>query len=560
MKMPIRGIALCFAVAGGLSAQTAMSTPGSGSSISGRVSFAVSNVPAADVDVAARSGGATVRAKTDAQGNYTLKDVIPGAVNVVASAPSQQVGPPVSAQRRIQLGQAQDLIAIDFRLPTPPQIRGRVIDENKEPVPGMFVMLIAREYSHGALRYVFSSIAIADDQGNYSMGRVDAGREYLLLARPRPVRVEAISNLPDDPAMRKRLPASTYYPGTSAIEAAQPIALRDGEIREGVDIQMIRAPSLCMEGHTLAGANPGSLEFGISPERPTYGTSGNGGMYGQEPYFGKTGADGLIRACGLTPGTYTIRVNQTAEQRAPPAFYGTAQFTLTDADLRDVAVSARPLVPVSIEAVLDGPAPIVPSGSAPPPQPTFNASLQSLVRSQYGGEKRGGQLTIPGTLQLDGVLTDDYFLATFTVPPNLYVKDATYGDVSILRGLVRVGNAPADAALKITFGQDAGFVQATVTDKDNVPVADSWVTVFPANAITEADIAVTFVSGQTDQLGGWKTPALAAGKYFVLATAVAPDRSPESIAKLISARTQLDAIEIAPGATVNATIVPRAAE
>src|SRR3954462_8700418 len=97
-----------------------------GGSISGQVVLATGKTPVSDATVRARSGTKTSEAKADAQGHYTLKDVAPGAVTVVASRPPGQAGPPVSASRRIQLGPAQDLIAIDLQMPTPPQIQGRV--------------------------------------------------------------------------------------------------------------------------------------------------------------------------------------------------------------------------------------------------------------------------------------------------------------------------------------------------------------------------------------------------------------------------------------------------
>ena len=65
------------------------------------------------------------------------------------------------------------------------RISGRVLDQNKEPVVGVSVSLVAREYSYGALRLVFGGQGGTDDQGEYVIERVQPGRAYALMAQKR---------------------------------------------------------------------------------------------------------------------------------------------------------------------------------------------------------------------------------------------------------------------------------------------------------------------------------------------------------------------------------------
>ena len=535
---------------------TSLSAPVPASSISGRIVYSPTGAPAPDAVVAVRVAGSAVEAKTDAQGNYVLKGLQPGVFTVNVSMDQPQ-GFPLQTSRRVQLGQAQDLASIDMKLVIPPQIKGKVIDQNKEPVPGMQVMLVVREYSHGALRYVFGGAAQSDDQGNYTLSRFEPGRAFLVLARPRPAQSGPVSDIPTSPAMRKSLPTQTFYPGSTNVEGAQALTLGDGEVREGVDIPVIRAASLCIEGHTLAGRAPASLNFDISPETPTFGQSGNGGMYGTGMLFGKTGPDGVIRACGLTPGTWAIHVDQPGSAfRDPPLFFGTSTFTLTDSDLNDVAIAASPRVSMPVEVTLDGPQPVV-TVDKPKPIPDLTVLLQSLVYAQHTGDSGENKVGVPGSLSIEGLLVDNYALAIRGLAPGMYIESAAYNNADVLRHTMRAGSAPDNAPLRIVIGENGGTIQVAATDKDNNPADSAYITVFPADAITEADIAVTYTTGIADQSGAWKSGVIAPGDYYVIATPTPSNRSPEAIGRLLRARGQSDPVVVPPGGTAKAAVVER---
>jgi len=555
MRTPIT-ILVSLLIANILPAQdpTSRSAPSPASSISGRIVYSPTGEPARDAVVFARGAGARIETETDAQGRYVLKGVQSGVVTVNASMDQPQ-GFPLQASRRVQVGQAQDLASVDMKFAIPPQIKGRVIDQNKEPVPDMQVMLVAREYSHGALRYVFAGIAQSDDQGNYTLSRFAPGRGFIVVVRPRPTQAGPVSDLPTSPDMRKRLPAPTFYPGSISVEGAQVLTLGDGEIREAVDIPVVRAPSLCIEGHTLAGRAAAALSFDISPETPTFGQSGNGGMYGIGMFYGKTGPDGVIRACGLTPGTWTIHVDQPgASFRDPPAFFGTAAFTLTDSDLHDVVIAASPRVSLPVEVMLDGPA-LVATPDNPKPIPDLTVLLQSLVYAQHTGDSGDNKVAVPGSMVLEGLLVDNYSLTIRGLAPGMYIESAAYNNADVLRHTIRAGSSADNTPLRIAIGENGGTIQVTATDKENNPADNAFITVFPADAITEADIAAAYTTGTVDQTGSWKSGVIAPGSYYAIATPTPSDRSPEAIGKLLSARAQSDPVVVPPGGTANTAIV-----
>ena len=117
-------------------------------SISGRVVTAGSGAPIPDAEVAVNRGGPkAAHAVTDAQGHFVLKDLEAGSYRVSALAPdaSGRIGFGPSGQRTVVLQPGQNLESFDFKLVVFGTISGKVLDQNKEPVPGVTLFLAVQE-------------------------------------------------------------------------------------------------------------------------------------------------------------------------------------------------------------------------------------------------------------------------------------------------------------------------------------------------------------------------------------------------------------------------------
>jgi len=161
-----------FAVAAGFSQtpQAAAQTETKLGSIGGTVRDARSGTPIPDADLFFNGPSRPDSIHSDAQGRYSARDLKPGAYQVSAIAHAAgRPGPRPYSTRPVNLGPGQELASVDFRLESFGKIGGKVLDDNDEPVAGISVFLVAREYSLGTLRYVFAAAAQTDDRGVYSL-------------------------------------------------------------------------------------------------------------------------------------------------------------------------------------------------------------------------------------------------------------------------------------------------------------------------------------------------------------------------------------------------------
>jgi hypothetical protein len=520
--------------------------PSDTESISGAVRFA-GGEPIAKVEISAGRGARREKqTTTDAQGRYTLAGLEPGEYRVTAFAkPAGGRGAGAFAMRRVTLIAGHDLTSIDFNLTARGRISGVVVDENKEPLPGITVLLVAREYSHGALAHVFAGAATTDDQGQYTLENVTPGRAYVVLAQKRTYRLNAISEAPDNPKLRKPASAATYYPGSPSVEGAQPLTLRPAEHREHVDIRLLRTPSYCAEGILQDANGPAALRFEISVQSPTSGASGTGAFYIASP-GGSAGPDGRFRICELPPGDYELTAMSSAPG-GPPPFYGSTIVTIVDRNVANIVVPTKPQQTVPVEVTWAGLAP------NPPEAAELALDLRPLTRAYWRGETLHTKLSIPGQFTFEGILTGDYSVRVNGVPSGAYLQDVTYAGRNIRYEALRVGSAMGNATLRIVLARGGGEVAAKVTDEDGRPVADAHVVLWPASAISEAEVAAALVSGQTDQAGDWSSASLQPGKYYVVAASRAVDRSPESIGALWRARQSAAEVNVTAEKTVPVT-------
>ena len=483
-----------------------------------------------------------ITATTDQHGQYRLSDLPGNQYRVMAQSPAG--GARLSMTRVVTLA-GVDVQGIDFKFVQAGTITGKVLDENKEPVPNMFVTLVSKEYYLGSVGYFLKNSSRTNDQGEFKIAGVEAGRPFYLMTDYRRQNLPPHAETPLNPQMRRRIPMRTWYLSSPDREGAASITVRPGEIREGVNIEVKKSPSYCMAGVAATPNGPAPLRVSIEALTPSSGTSSGGGMFMATPGT-VTGPDGEFRFCDLFPGSY--RVTVTERNQTPDSTFAITNVIISDKDLTDLKFPTSPRVSLNAEVILDGPQPTIPITIKP------RLSLSPLLRTQMPGEKLSVQPDIPGSLPMTGLLLDDYSIRATLNAPQLYIKDVTYAGRSVTFAPFHLGSAGEGSGLQMTIGQDGGTITASVTDKDSNPVADTLLIVIPADTPNEGALAAQIISGQTDQTGHYTSRTLPPGKYFVVATEDSYDMTPESIGKLWQSHARYQEVDLNPLAAAQVTL------
>lgn len=494
------------------------------------------------------SSSKTIRATTDETGLYRLSGLAAGYYRITAR--NAEVPGSSSMTRDILLA-GHDLQDINFDVVAQGAVKGKVMDENREPVPGVDILLVAREYYLGRAGYFLRGFGgRTNDRGEYRIQGLDAGRPYMLLAERRQGTLPAHSETPLNPKLRRPIPMRTWYLNSPSADGAVEVVVRPGEVREAVDIEMKKSPSYCAEGTlTVAGA-PAVLNFTIEALQPSSGLSPGGGMFRGGP-GGQTGSDGEFRICDLYPGTYRLTAtNASGNFGGQTPVFGVTVLSIGDEDLKGIKIAALPGAAVEGEVVLDGPVPNNPLTTK------VSVSIEPLLRTFFQGENANTRADIPGTFTLPPALMDDFAVRVFLNAPGLYVKDVTYANQSVLHAPLRLGSAIGNAGMRVIVGQDGAKLSASVAGKDGNPVPDTNIVIVPVENVSEGALAANLVTGKTDQNGQYTSQTLAPGRYYVAATDELFDASAASIARLWASHHSFTEVDLAPNGQASVTLAP----
>lgn len=500
-------------------------------SVSGRVLDADSGEAIADFPV-------ENHVRTDAKGYYKLVGLKPGPFQI--SLRGERVWPEL-AVRAVTVEAGKELTGVDLRIRLDGDISGRVVDQNKEPVGGMPVRAIGREYYAGGLHYFADTgSATTNDRGEYVLRNVRAGRALLLLVEKHKLYEGPISEAPADPKMRKPAYRATYYPNADSVEAATFVTLRSGERREGMDIQVLRSAGYCINATLMVESAPASLDFKVTDEL-TSSANMIPGSASSGPTGVSSGPDGKIRICDLYPGQFRIAALRRAGTL--PAVFGATGVTIGREDVQNVRVIAGEPIVVPGEVAWEG----IPRDGADKAQ----FSLQTPTVTNDSMPSSRPRYPIPGPFSFSALRAVEHLLQPGIGPPNAfpnaYVKDITYGVSSVLHQTFR---ASSEGTLRVTVANDGGFVKASAP-------AGTQILILPGTAATEAALADAMVSGQADLTGNFTSRSLAPGKYYVLATNDLIDHTPECIANIRRARNRGQDVDVGPNAIV--TVILREA-
>ena len=430
--------------------------------INGRVVSAATGAPLRGVQVRVRADGRDHRlATTDDQGNYEVRDLLPGRWTVTASKSgfiTRQFG-----QRRafdsgevITLADRQRFTA-DLALARAGAITGRLYDEYGEPIAGARVQVLRSKYSGGQRQVTPAGVGdLTDDTGAFRLYGLPAG-EYYVGANLRTAPAE-------DLVVTATTGPTTYYPGTVSLVEAQRIVLGAGDEQSNVTFQVAPVRAVRVSGLVLNAAGAPEPNASVNLLGTTDFTTA--GMPAGN--FGMTQANGRFTVVNVPPGNYLAQVLIHRQGGMMDMEQAVVPVTVDSQDVTDLTITTRRSGEVSITVAAEG-------GSALPASLPMGIQLRGMPPTRFsmggtvdvGSRKEPLRLpAMPGRVMVD----------VESLPERWMVRGIDVNGTDITDGPIDFGGQPVTARIVLT--DRVTEVRGRVM-KDDEPVANAQVVIFP---------------------------------------------------------------------------------
>ncbi len=385
--------------------------------------------------------GAAFTAETGDDGSYNMQGLEAGSYTLSAERAgflTLNYGAKRSGQNgsAVTLQAGQKLTGVDMNLQPYGVIAGRVLDAEGEPLLSASVTAMKVTYVNGKkeLKPAVLSARIpplTNDLGEFRIFGLPPG-SYYLRATPRGADGSAVTLV------------ATYYPAATDTGRATPIEVAAGKTVAGIDVRLIRLPSVTLRGSVTnqTGAT-GSMSVVLFPD-----------VLGTASGTAQVKPDGRFEIPGVVPGRYWVLARLAG---GPDTYQAQKMVDVTDQPVEDIAFVLDKGVAVSGRVTVEpGGEPIGSLRSIrlslPPAQPSAIQRLFPLPATQVGDD---------GSFQLTGVAKDQYELTLGGLRNGYYIKSARAGEVDLRENSLSVVDA-ATAAVQIVLSGRAGRIDGTV--------------------------------------------------------------------------------------------------
>ena len=266
----------------------------------------------------------TITVSTDDSGAFEIHDIEPGAYFARAAKAGyistfyKGVNDD-SGQLKLSAGQVEEVI---FRLPRTAVISGTITDLYGDPVDNATVQAVSKSYTRGRAQLMYRATAQTDDRGEFRLYNLAAGR-YYLQASKRSNMTEAGVEL-----------ATTLFPSAARLEDAQPIVLKAGDERLGVNVTLREAQLFDITGRVFDEESGQPVTNAFLNLMPMNG----GGFTAND----RAQADGAFRIRNVVAGHYTLMVSAPSQDRVKPPLSVTRYLDLSNGALNDLVIRVGP--------------------------------------------------------------------------------------------------------------------------------------------------------------------------------------------------------------------------
>jgi Carboxypeptidase regulatory-like domain len=431
---------------------------------------------------------------TDSDGRFQIDQVQPGEYRVTLER-NGFLGTNRRSRRYsstlLSFASGQELQGLLFRMRQAGVIKGKVVDEDGDPVPEMNVVAISASAHDGAS----NSDGTTNDLGEFRIAGLSEGR-FFVLAQPQQEGNSEAQRMEHAP---------TYYPGTLDQSQAASVEVHAGD-ESTANFSLISSRTFTVRGQVfgLAQRTAPTLRQGSSR---IVASSAPMVMLERAENTQIASAnleeDGSFEIQGVLPGSYTARINSGYGSR----LRATPTIEVRDADVSGVQLTVEPAVEVrgrfrmdngqkldwrQVQVILD-------------PEDRKQADTARVARVQQDG-LFAAQDVQPGTYHV--VVTSNSSSLRDYIVKEVNASGKDVGDSGFA-----VGNAAP--FLDVVGSAKGATIEGVAVDDTGKPVADVQIVCFPD--VARRNRRDVYQQVQTDQRGYFSLRGLNPGEYQVLA-------------------------------------------
>jgi len=280
--------------------------------------------------------GGDYTAVSGPDGSFRMEGILPGRYRLFV----ERTGYVEHRNRRsgadgrvLTLSPGQEVTDLQIRLQASAVVRGRVTDEDGDPMAGAEVSVLRQTYASGRSRWEQAGADRTNDLGEYRVANLAAGT-YFVSVNPPPdfgnliassgAEPEVRSASPDKPALTYQ---TTFYPGTADRSQAAPIQVKSGD-EFPVNFSLAPSPTLSIAG-AVVNLPPGASAV-IMLQSRDFNLTLNGADVRKDGTF-------VIR--DVAPGSYTITASV---ENGAPGMMARQALQIAGNNVDDVRLAPQP--------------------------------------------------------------------------------------------------------------------------------------------------------------------------------------------------------------------------
>lgn len=412
-------------------------------------------------------------AVTGPDGAFRIENILPGRYHLFAEhtglLDSDRHRATRTDGRILVLTAGQELKDLHVRLQAAAVVRGRVTDEDGDPLANAEVTVMRQTFTAGRSHWEQAGAERTNDLGEYRIANLVAGNVYISCS-PAPdfkSLIESGGNAAETRASRDKSATTyqtTYYPGTPDRSQASPIQLHAGD-EFPINFTLTPSPSLSIRGSVVN--LPPRTSATIMLQSRDFNVVFNGGEMHKDGTF-------VIR--DVSPGSYTI-VAMVDGSSTPMTARQSLQVGSNNVDGVRLAPQAGATVRGQLRLESKG-------VSKFDPQQIF------LMLASVDGDDDAGSVTLresfsnlahvapDGNFQWSDVPAGNYYIQVVGDPnQDWYVKSATAGGRDVNESGIGVNGGTA--AVDLIISANGGIADGIAVDRNHQPVSDAVIVAVP---------------------------------------------------------------------------------